>query len=186
MGLRSIRIAKAVPFFPPDVAVASDDQWVCTRSGRKFFPLEPKPDQICIEDIAYGLAGKYRFGGQSPVRYTVAQHSVEVCRWLAAQNASVDACQWGLMHDVAEAWLVDWQRPVKWQQQWYDDEEQILLPFAAVEFRILAAVTKLFGLSNDYFLNITALFRLVDSADFVQLLRERRDLLITANQHGRT
>lgn len=137
--------------------------------------MQPAPEQISIEDIAYGLAGRYRFGGQSPIRYTVAQHSVEVCRQLAkVLNHPPEFCLWGLLHDAAEAWLVDWQKPVKWQQMWWD--EQGVLPFKYVEFRILRAVQETFDLSTDYLCNMTALSKAVDGADRDQLARERRDL----------
>ena len=163
-------------FFPPKPLVAAEQQWVCTRSGRKFFPLNPQPEQIEIADIAFGMAGKYRFGGQSPKRYTVAQHSIEVCRQLASNGHGRDVCLWGLLHDAAEAWLVDWQRPVKWQQFWWDSENGLLVSFAEIEKRILYAVQKSFGLSPDYFHPDSELAKAVDAADCQQLLRERCDL----------
>ena len=166
---------RMVSFIPPDPPpVAPEDEWVCTRSGRRFFPLDPQPAQIAIEDIAYGLAGRYRFGAQSPRRYTVAQHSVEVCRQLARLTHNADVCLWGLLHDAAEAWLVDWQRPVKWRQFWWDGERAV--PFAEIEFKVLVSVQKTFALTEDYLLNITALSKAVDAADRDQLHRERRDL----------
>jgi uncharacterized protein len=165
---------RMISFFPPESSIAPEDEWVCTRSGRKFFPLDPRPDQVSIGDIAYGLAGKYRFGAQSPRRYTVAQHCVEVCRQLAREGAASDACLWGLLHDAAEAWLVDWQRPVKWRQLWWDGEQP--LPFAAIELKILCTVQQVFSLADDYLVSITSLSKQVDAADRAQLLRERRDL----------
>lgn len=44
------------------------------HSGVLFDPLNPDPALITIEDVAYGLAGQFRYGGHS--RMTVAQHAV--------------------------------------------------------------------------------------------------------------
>ena len=156
-----------IAFTPPVSDTPPEAEWVCTRSGRKFFPLTPAREQIAIEDIAYGLAGRYRFGSQSPRRYTVAQHSVEVCRWVHAHHGSSDACLWGLLHDAAEAWLVDWQRPVKWRQMWWDGE--ILIPFREIEDNILCVV------ATEFHLPFPAA-RLAQQGDLAQLRRERRDL----------
>ena len=75
----------------------------------------------------------------------------------------------------AFAWIkIPISRPIKWRQFYWDGE--LLAPFAAIEFRILAAVQKTFDLADDYLLNITSLSKLVDGADRDQLRRERRDL----------
>src|SRR5665213_18990 len=52
------------------------DGWIMTVSGKALYPLNPRPEDICIEDIAFGLAGEYRFANQCRSRYTVAQHCV--------------------------------------------------------------------------------------------------------------
>ncbi len=80
--------------------------WIVTRSGRKIWPFDPDPADILIEDIAYHLAGIYRFSGSS--RITVAQHSyyVSTCVPMAWSLA-------GLLHDSAEAYLGDVASPVK-------------------------------------------------------------------------
>ena len=52
------------------------------------------------------------------------------------------------MHDAAEAYLPDWQRPVKPAQAWYDVESDQFLPFDTVEFMIMLSVVKRFGLCD--------------------------------------
>jgi len=148
-------------------AVPPEEAWVCTLSGKKFYPLAVGAGQIDIGDIAQGLSRRYRFGGQATVDYTVAQHSVEVSRMFAS---NVELALWGLLHDAAEAYLVDWQRPVKANQAWYDPESDVFLSFSTVEFQILLTVAQKFELGD---IEVPLPVR---HADYAQLLRERRDL----------
>lgn len=37
--------------------------WGCTASGRRYWPADPRAEDICIEDIAHALAHQCRFGG---------------------------------------------------------------------------------------------------------------------------
>jgi hypothetical protein len=34
----------------------SKDRYLSTYTGKKFYPYDPRPEQICIEDIAHGLS----------------------------------------------------------------------------------------------------------------------------------
>ena len=138
---------------PPDhyamqfdrAAVPPEEAWICTLSGRRFFPLATSDAQIDPVDIAQGLSRRFRFGGQSPIDYTVAQHSVEVAR-VCWEN--VELALWGLLHDAAEAYLPDWQRPVKGAQAWYDSESGQFLPFNQVEFGIMLSVMTFASVSS--------------------------------------
>lgn len=84
------------------------EPWFQTFTGRTFYPLDPRPEDICIEDIAHSLALKCRFGGHCLRFYSVAEHSVNVSRYLPDPLK-----QWGLMHDAGEAYLCDIIRPIK-------------------------------------------------------------------------
>src|SRR5271166_4350924 len=75
---------------------------------KKFFPYDPRPEQICIEDIAHGLSMLCRFVGQCRFFFSVAEHSIAVARLLPA-NLKL----FGLLHDASEAYLADLPRPVK-------------------------------------------------------------------------
>jgi uncharacterized protein len=37
--------------------------WFQTFTGRAFFPLNPRPEDVVLEDIAHHLANICRFGG---------------------------------------------------------------------------------------------------------------------------
>lgn len=79
-----------------------------TQSGLCLDVLDPRPEQICIQDIARGLAYQCRFTGQTSEFYSVAAHSCLVSLLVSPQNALA-----GLLHDAAEAYINDIPRPVK-------------------------------------------------------------------------
>ena len=79
--------------------------WFLTYTGRQFWPLDPRPEDICIRDIAHHLSLCCRFNGACRVHYSVAQHSVMVANILPAPLRF-----WGLMHDATEAYVGDMVR----------------------------------------------------------------------------
>jgi len=82
--------------------------WIQLYSGRKFFPLKPKVEDVDIEDIAHSLSNMCRFTGHVREFYSVAQHSVLVSYLCGSNNAL-----YGLLHDATEAYLVDMPKPIK-------------------------------------------------------------------------
>lgn len=87
---------------------------IMTRSGRRVDLFNPHPDTIVIEDIAHGLALTNRYGGQTELPYSVAQHSVLVSRMMP-EGFRMDA----LLHDASEAYLGDVQSPLKHSEMMY-------------------------------------------------------------------
>ena len=88
--------------------------WIQTYTGRRFFPLNPHPNDIDIEDIAHALSMKCRYNGHTNDYYSVAQHSVLVsleCQRLCPNRFAL--WWWGLMHDAAEAYIPDIPAPIK-------------------------------------------------------------------------
>lgn len=86
--------------------------WIQTFSGVQFFPLDPRPEEINIIDIAHALAHQCRYGGHSKVFYSVAEHCVHLHDYALGHNMGNIAFS-TLMHDAAEAYLVDVPRPIK-------------------------------------------------------------------------
>lgn len=82
--------------------------WIITRTGKKFYTLDPRWWEIDIRDIASGLAKKCRYEGQCEGFYSVAEH---VC-WsaYAAPPGQKLTC---LLHDATEAYMPDIARPTK-------------------------------------------------------------------------
>jgi hypothetical protein len=82
--------------------------WFQTYTGKKFYPFDPRPEEICIEDIAHSLSMQCRFAGHCREHYSVAEHSVRGSAYLRGELALHF-----LLHDAAEAYLVDLPRPLK-------------------------------------------------------------------------
>lgn len=137
-----------------------DDNWIQTYTGKKFWPLNPKAEDICIEDIAHALSMKCRFGGHCKRFYSVAQHSV-----LVSQNCKDD--RWGLMHDAAEAYMPDVASPIKHR-----------FPLIqTMEYKLLDVIAEKFGLIN-------LIPQDVHAADLVLLATEQRDLMADRIEWG--
>lgn len=81
--------------------------WIQTFTGKKFYPLSPQIEDICIEDIAHALSNVCRYAGHCRDFYSVAQHCVMVSDWMPSMKLE------GLMHDASEAYLGDISRPLK-------------------------------------------------------------------------
>jgi len=120
--------------------MAADATWIQTYTGRRFRPFDPRPEDVCIEDIAHALALKCRFGGHCTAFYSVAQHSVLVSNAAATRGLRADVQLDGLLHDAAEAYLPDVPRPVK----------PHIVGFEIVEHRIEMAVATAFGLMTPW------------------------------------
>src|ERR1035437_4738778 len=112
------------------------DGFIGTFSGLRFWPLDPNPEKILVEDIAHALAHQCRFGGHASRFYSVAEHSVHVSRLCPPDDAF-----WGLLHDASEAYLVDLPRPLKLLPEF--------APYREAERRLQRAVAVRFGLPPD-------------------------------------
>lgn len=89
--------------------------WLLTHTGRKFYPLDPRPEMVCLEDIAHALSNVNRWTGHTAWPYSVAQHAVQVA--LAVEQIAPDYALLALHHDDAEAYLGDIARP--WKRNLY-------------------------------------------------------------------
>jgi uncharacterized protein len=92
--------------------------YMMTRSGTKFYFLDPRPEDIVLEDIAHSLAMQPRYNGHTDNHYSIAQHSVNVAERVARMrtdsfgDSKVVVLQ-GLLHDAAEAYTGDIVQPLK-------------------------------------------------------------------------
>lgn len=100
-----------------------------TFSGLYMNVFDPKPEMICIEDIAHSLAHQCRFGGHLPQFYSVAKHKV-YCAQLAEPEHKFQA----LMHDASEAYLLDIPSPIKKQLVGYKEMEDRMMAVIAQKF----------------------------------------------------
>ena len=139
--------------------------WFQTYSGIAFHLLDPRPEEICIEDIAHHLSLQCRYNGAIREFYSVGQHSVLCGRYLRAQTRNIEGGRWGLLHDAAEAYVGDMVRPLK----------MAMPTFKAAELRIMEQVAVRFGLpwpEPEY----------VARVDARMLMTEMRDLMAVPPQ----
>ncbi len=135
----------------------ADNSWICTHSGRRFYPLDPRVDDICIEDIAHALSHICRFTGHVEVFYSVAEHS-----WRASLATSFEYLQLPLLlHDASEAYLCDLARPVKHAKgfEFYRECEE----------KLMRAISTRFG--------VEFTDPMIHEIDDRMLMTERRDLM---------
>jgi uncharacterized protein len=121
--------------FPISVFENSDERpgdCIQTYTGKAFWPLDPREDEICIEDIAHSLSLQCRYAGHCNYHYSVAQHSVLVSRALPEKYKL-----WGLLHDASEAYIIDVPRPIK----------RFLTNYVEIESNIMSVIAGKFGLS---------------------------------------
>ena len=114
--------------------------WIQTYTGKKFYPLDPRPEEICIEDIAHSLSLQCRFAGHSVFHYSTAQHSILVSSVLDRRHRAH-----GLLHDATEAYLVDLPRPIKKYSEigrLYSEAEGLLWLSIADRFSISREIPK--------------------------------------------
>lgn len=134
--------------------------WIQVYTGGRFYPLDPRLEEIHIEDIAHALAHQCRFSGHVREFWSVAQHST-----LVSHHCDPTHALWGLLHDAAEAYLVDLPRPVKQSLR-----AAGITVFDALEQQIMEAVCARFGLTMPQ-------PQSVDTADVLLLVTEARDLM---------
>ena len=89
------------------------NSYIGTYTGKHFYPLDPKAEDICIEDIAHSLSNLCRFNGHTKRFYSVAQHSLNVERFIKKLSWGERLRLYGLMHDFAEAYIGDMTTPYK-------------------------------------------------------------------------
>lgn len=86
---------------------------IATWTGEHVDPLNLRDHQVNIKDIGHSLARQCRYAGHTEGYLSVARHSIIVSHHLETQGEPFVIQMWGLLHDAAEAYLVDVPRPLK-------------------------------------------------------------------------
>ena len=129
--------------------------WMQTYTGKKFWPLDPRAEDVDIKDITHSLALQCRFNGHCKEFYSVAQHSVFVSKLVKESEALA-----ALLHDSAEAYFGDIISPLK-----------LFLPnVKKIEERLISVIFQHFNIKN---YNKGEIIR----ADKIALYTEMRDLM---------
>lgn len=108
--------------------------WMQTYTGKQFWPLDPRPEDVDILDIAHALSMLCRYGGHSNRFYSVAEHCCHIHDYMPDKFKA-----WGLMHDASEAYIVDVPRPIKPHIPGYKE----------IERRIMQAVCQAFCMDEN-------------------------------------
>lgn len=106
--------------------------WIQTYTGLAFELADPRPEMVCIEDIARALSQINRFTGHTDWPYSVAQHCVVMSEQIEDDKLAYLA----LMHDAAEAYIGDMSLPLK----------RMLPDYKRIEERVERAVAEAFKL----------------------------------------
>lgn len=106
-----------------------ENSWIATYTGIKFYPFNPDPNDINLEDISQSLSLLCRFNGHSNEFYSVAHHSILIAEALEKEYTPRLALI-GLLHDASEAYLSDIPSPIK----------KFLPEICEIEDKILMAV----------------------------------------------
>lgn len=142
-----------------------------TFTGHVIYPLDPREEDIFLEDVAHALANKARFTGHTRKFYSSGEHAVRVSWALKELGASLMTQYVGLHHDDSDAFLPDVPTPLK------------VLPefawFRELEYQHQDLCFKRFGCivlgEEDYYP--------VKKADVILLLTEKRDLMPRRNSN---
>lgn len=138
--------------------------WFVTFTSKRFYPLDARPEDVCIEDIAHALSLICRYGGHCREFYSVAQHSCYVADLIEHWHSHDYAIQlYALLHDATEAYLGDMVRPLKLSMPDYVAAEVFV---EKAIFRALDLPT----LSHP-------MFEAIKRADNMVLMAERRDIV---------
>lgn len=103
--------------------------WICTATGGKFWPLDPRPEDIHIVDIAHHLSMQCRYAGAVSRFYSTAEHSVLLSHAVDPEHAMA-----ALLHDGGEAYLPDMVRPTKRQFPAYTAAEERIREMIFVKY----------------------------------------------------
>lgn len=101
-------------------------------SGKMFDYANPSGEDITIEDIAKGLATEFRYGGQTPKPYSVAQHSVYCSLEPGTTREQLER----LMHDASESVMKDIPKPLK----------NLLKDYQLIEDKVTEAINKTYNI----------------------------------------
>ena len=132
-----------------------EDCWMTTYTGRKFYPLDPKIEDIELLDIAQALSMICRFNGHTKLFYSVAEHSVRGISLVPERDRLAF-----LLHDASEAYMADVGRAVK----------SAIPDYKLLEKQLLEVIYLKFGVEGYN-------QELIKRADNILLATEGRDLM---------
>lgn len=121
--------------------------WFLLPGGRRFYPCDPRPEEVTIEDIALSLSRENRWTNFSSRPISVAMHSLIVARFVP-DEFKLEA----LLHDAHEAYGKDLARPFKYAPELdgYRQALSLIDHAIRVRFGLLAEMPEEVRLADDY------------------------------------
>ena len=135
-------------------------RWMISTSGRQIWPMDCRPGDFIIEDVAHNLSQICRFAGSVEVFYPVSSHALMVADIVRDMGGNYLQQFQGLHHDDPEFCASDVPNPLK----------QHLPDYQKAERGIWKALAAQIGVPEK-------MSHLVKIADKVAMVTERRDLL---------
>ena len=147
--------------------------WMETWSGVKFYPLDPRSEDIRIEDIAHSLARLNRYNGHADVaHYSVAEHSMHLAKALVRDTGDFRVAFEALMHDAPEAYVGDMVRPLK--------REPAMAKYVEAEDKVWRAIVEMEAHAGLLFYELTPIVKEYDTRilmdERAQVLRRSTNL----------
>jgi len=142
--------------------------WMTVSDGltySRFYPLDPRPDEINIGIIAHHLSNLCRYTGATSRFFSIAEHSIAVADQVETQMGGRDpqTVLTALLHDATEAIVNDINRPLKTTEE--------MVYYRAIEQRVWRqAIAPRFGLPLD-------MPSIIHEVDIKMAATEKRDLL---------
>lgn len=130
--------------------------WIQTFTGRAVHLLDPRPEEIHIEDIAHALAHICRYTGHVEMFYSVAEHSLWAS-FLVPPHLRLTA----LLHDATEAYVNDLSKPLK----------NLLPAYEAIEQKMWLAVAERFGIPSELPKEVKTVDKALLMAEHAMLLK---------------
>ncbi|MCF8011808.1 MAG: phosphohydrolase [Clostridiales bacterium] len=112
--------------------------WIETFTGRRFWPLAPRSEDVVVEDIAHALSMLCRYNGQCRFFYSVGQHSLLCSELAQKQRSGIRLALLMLLHDASEAYVSDVTSPIK----------PFLNNFEEIENRVQKVIWKAFSIKE--------------------------------------
>jgi 5'-deoxynucleotidase YfbR-like HD superfamily hydrolase len=116
---------------------------ITNRKGKVIDIFNIKDEDIIIEDIVLALPNICRYGGRIEYHMSVAQHAVELARWLTKQN-KLHLVPHALLHDACEAYIGDIIYPIKIQIPKFLELEEEITNLVYKKYGVDASLHKYF------------------------------------------
>lgn len=111
--------------------------WMQTYTGKAFYALDARVEDIDIADIAHSLSLQCRYNGHVDRFYSVAEHCVHLAELFPDDPGMA---LWALLHDAAKAYIGDMVRPLKKHMSMFMEIDDHITSLVAQRFELEGTV----------------------------------------------